>query len=452
MYRVGLSLQGHGLLGTFQTSLDSRSKRAPIIDRPHPSILTARAMETRKGAIWHRYCSTLAAAVAAACLCLYAISDSAPRFSRASWQDAYSSFSFDLKSKFLSGQLERTCSSFDAYTYGRWLPIDHPVTSVVQLGLKEDESLDKLECMAVYDPASSESIDPKRLQRERSLRAASWRWAPQQCELGPPDGIQLLLYLLRMPHGMFLVGDSLTKQQRDALVLMLESYWHEEGPLLHASLPNATAAVVANAESHFLNVDHPVVARLEAYISFEELRIRIRSPIINLFWNSHIVDNPTLGSFVIQAGGSDAGGRAPSRYPQYRDDHWLRALGTTLEAYANAHAKGDLVDTLLVIGSGAHWSERCILGLHNPDADERSRQILKSYEQMVSGGTFPSPWREWTDRVIFGLPCRFSTSLRICKLYPKQHVCEPYIAPITGRQFLAQISKNLCNPTMRPTS
>jgi hypothetical protein len=221
---------------------------------------------------------------------------------------------------------------------------------------------------------------------ERTLRVANFEWRPSTCTSRRWDSELFLRECLKMPHGLLLVGDSLSGQHVSALRSMIGV-----GPdsLLVATRPrHATPWERAKGSLNlFLNPAHPFYTTLLEDGTFSMLRLH--KPVITRFTSYHLISNELLRDLINDAGGNSTTGRDMERYDWGSDEDWVLSVQAALEAYGEPVDDDDAdrgtdeasKPTVVILSSGAHWSIPRLEGTED----------LRLIETVFAGAVSPLP-------------------------------------------------------------
>ena len=131
-----------------------------------------------------------------------------------------------------------------------------------------------------------------------------------------------------MPHGLLLVGDSLSKQHFLALRSMIGA-----GPnsLLAATRPRPPTPWNRARETLrvFLNPAHPFYTRIIRDRTFSDARLH--RPLFSYYTSYHLISNEHLRNLINDAGGNSSTGRSLKTYGWGSDQDWLPSVQNALE-------------------------------------------------------------------------------------------------------------------------
>ncbi|KAM0750972.1 hypothetical protein T439DRAFT_244030 [Meredithblackwellia eburnea MCA 4105] len=283
-----------------------------------------------------------------------------------------------------------TCNTLNSTLEGgRWLPRSPPFTALSNFTLG-DELLPNWdhECRLPDGGFSS----------SRTLAAVNWVWTPSTCRMRNWDAEAFLLHLLGMPHGMFLIGDSLTKQFWKAIGSAVGS---GEGALLMEEPPTMDEGKevwprLRGSDRYFINEKHPFWRRV--YEEGRYSRERLQRPVVTKLATYHLVSNELLTFFINLAGGASTIGRHEKLYPYSSDPEFIPTIDAALSAYDLPRGEDDLdivnilgtdentIKTLVIIGSGAHYGTARMEGAETREIAEKTFAIAMNYviEELVT--------------------------------------------------------------------
>ncbi|KAM0750970.1 hypothetical protein T439DRAFT_380793 [Meredithblackwellia eburnea MCA 4105] len=266
------------------------------------------------------------------------------------------------------------CSSVEAsLNGGHWAPRIPAFTSIDDFALGVEKSPEWDHECRTPDGNFSDS---------RTIASANWVWKPAHCKMREWNAEAFVLQLLGMSHGMFFIGDSLTKQFFKATGSAVGLGGTELLSEYPARLRKGEKPWprLGGSEQFYLNPEHPLWSKalLDGYAS----RDRLMRPLVTKFTSYHLVSNKELVEAINQSGGNSSVGRLPNLYPWGQDDDFVPSLRAALTQYdsgldsaGNIGSIENTVKTLVILGSGAHWGIGRLEGAPNREVAERAFAI-----------------------------------------------------------------------------
>ncbi|KAK4705246.1 hypothetical protein P7C70_g961, partial [Phenoliferia sp. Uapishka_3] len=249
------------------------------------------------------------------------------------------------------------CKTLDFTLDGMWVPRTPPYNSTEDWTLGDERLDDELtNCLAPStDPAANSA---------RAIAVANWVWEPFSCTMRKWDSEAFVRTLLKMPHGLFLVGDSLAGQQKDSIRSLVGL--GNTSILLSTRTKDAPGVWTAarGSASFFLNPSHPLFSTLISEGSFS--RTRLSRPLVTRYSTYHLISNALLAQFINDAGGNSTNGRSAERWGS--DPEWIPYVEAAIQAYnlstskqgaeseANTGSDEGEERTVVIVGSGVHWT------------------------------------------------------------------------------------------------
>ncbi|KAL8277445.1 hypothetical protein RQP46_010167 [Phenoliferia psychrophenolica] len=267
----------------------------------------------------------------------------------------------------------RTCTTLKDSLDGRWTPRVPPYESLDDFTLGDERG--RVE--------AQECISPTGADLERTLAVANWVWTPNHCAMRPWDAEAFVVECLKMPNGIFLVGDSISGLQLKA---MGSTIGQGKDSLLLRQQPRQHRVAwkkEPGGESKFVNPTHPFYTKLLESGRFSASRLE--RPIVTRLASYHLISNELLVDFFNAAGGNSTTGRNTTRYDWGNDHDFVLSVEAAMASYdvvadEDGVARGTdeaSVPTVVIINSGAHWTTAKIEGSEDPAV------ILRAFEQMV---------------------------------------------------------------------
>ncbi|KAL8277453.1 hypothetical protein RQP46_010175 [Phenoliferia psychrophenolica] len=280
---------------------------------------------------------------------------------------------------------EPTCTTFASSLDGRWIPRVPAYETLDDFTLGDERgNLDAQKC-----------VSPTGHHLERTLAVANWVWKPNHCKMRTWDAEAFLVECLKMPHGLILVGDSISGQQFDAL---RNTIGQGDDSLLVDPRPRGYKSPwtrVSGSGSMFLNPRHPLYDAILKSGRFSPLRLE--RPIITRLTSYHLVSNSFLAEHFNAAGGNSTTGRSLTRYAWGSDPDFVPSVKAALDAYDEVEEEDvdrqlevgltrgteeASVPTVVIINSGAHWEQSRF------DGTTEQAVIMTVFENMVDDTTF----------------------------------------------------------------
>ncbi|KAL8277455.1 hypothetical protein RQP46_010177 [Phenoliferia psychrophenolica] len=276
---------------------------------------------------------------------------------------------------------EGVCTTLEGSLDGHWTPRVPPFLSIndYALGDERDRPIDQ-DCRA---PGGDEEETIK-----RTLRVANWEWTPHGCSMRPWDAEAFLRECLKMPRGMFLVGDSMAGQHyiairsmvglgKDSLLLRIES----AQPPASKLADDQKAGRAREMASYILNPTNIFYSTLLESGSFSAARLA--KPVVSLCTSYHLVSNEILIEMINKHGGNSTTGRSMKRYPWGSDEDFVPPVQAALEDYSGEGGATRGRDeatarTVIILGTGPHWS------MERFDAPQDARFAERLYESVVN--------------------------------------------------------------------
>ncbi|KAL8277451.1 hypothetical protein RQP46_010173 [Phenoliferia psychrophenolica] len=273
------------------------------------------------------------------------------------------------------------CTTLASSLDGHWTSRVPPFLSIndYTLGDERDQPLEQ-NCL-VTGGSEAEIV-------ARTLLVANWQWTPHECSMRPWDAEAFLRECLKMPRGMFLVGDSIAGQHyiaiksliglgKDSLLVRTES----ASELATKLADDQKAGRAREMASYILNPNHPFYSTLLKSGSFSETRLS--KPVVSLCASFHLVSNDVLIEMINKHGGNSTTGRSMKRYPWGSDEDFVPPVQAALEEYSGEGGATRGRDeatarTVIILGTGPHWS------MERFDAPQDARFAEQLYETVVN--------------------------------------------------------------------